>query len=130
MRVTSSEVMGSSTVEDDEEEERRGSWEEWMRTLMREEEEGSTERRGLIRPDVSPPTYTTNDSLRRPLLSDRHLGRSLHFRLAVHTFLFCASVMLFGGLLRLTVYKGGQVGYDMGGHFVYFTFGIHIVSHV
>ena len=98
MQVTSSEGTGSLTVDDDEEEEMGVSGKQWMRTLLREAEEGSTERRVLIRQDVSPPTHTINDSLRRPFLSDRHLSRSLLFRLAVHTFLFCASVMLFGSL--------------------------------
>ena len=79
MRVTSSEVMGSLTVDDEEEEEKGGTGEEWMRTLLREAEQGNTGRRVLIRHDVSPPTYTINDSLRGPFLSDRHLGRSLVF---------------------------------------------------
>ena len=46
----------------------------------------------------------------------------LLFRLAVHTLLFCASVMLSLAALGLAVYKGGQVGYDMGGNFVHFMF--------
>ena len=98
MRVTSSEVMGSLTVDDDKEIE-RGEDTGGVDENAAERGRGRQHRKTvLLRPHVFPPTYTTNDSLRRPFLSNRHLSRSLLFRLAVHTLLFCASVMLSGSL--------------------------------
>ena len=52
-----------------------------------------------VRHDVSQPTYITNDIISMTFFFwNRHISRSLLFRLAVHTLLFCASVMLSGSL--------------------------------
>ena len=120
MRVTSSEVMGSSRVDDDNER-KKG-----------EDTGGVDEKKAaLIRHDVFPPIYTINISLRCPFLSNRHGGRSFTLSTCgTYTPILrvCDAIL---AALRLAVYKGGQVGYDMGGNFVHFhVFGIRRVTYV
>ena len=85
-------------MDDDKKNKGGRTLEEWMRTPQRKAEEGITERQYYYDLTYSHPPLPLMIHFEDLFFANRHLSRSLLFRLAVHTLLFCASVMLSGSL--------------------------------